>query len=248
MTEMVVRLAGGPDHPRLHRPVDRRAARRVEQGRRLRARPARPRKIGVQLGHSGRKGSTKLMWEGMDEPLAEGNWEVVGPSPAPLRRRLPRARARPPAPTWTRSSPTSSPPRGARSTPGFDLHRAARRARLPALLLPLPARQPAHRRVRRLAGEPAALPARGLRRRPRGGAGAHPGDRAHLGDRLDAGRQHRATTPSRSPAPSSSTARPPSTSPPARSPRTRSRRSAAPTRPRSPTGSATRSPRRPGRR
>ena len=38
-------------------------------------------KIGIQLGHSGRKGSTKLMWEGIDEPLEEGNWEVVGPSP-----------------------------------------------------------------------------------------------------------------------------------------------------------------------
>jgi len=37
--------------------------------------------IGVQLGHSGRKGSTKLMWEGMDEPLPDGNWPVVGPSP-----------------------------------------------------------------------------------------------------------------------------------------------------------------------
>ncbi|HEV7148339.1 MAG TPA: bifunctional salicylyl-CoA 5-hydroxylase/oxidoreductase [Pedococcus sp.] len=40
-------------------------------------------RIGLQLGHSGRKGSTKLMWEGMDEPLADGNWEVVGPSPLP---------------------------------------------------------------------------------------------------------------------------------------------------------------------
>jgi anthraniloyl-CoA monooxygenase len=38
-------------------------------------------KIGLQLGHSGRKGSTKLMWEGIDEPLPEGNWPVVGPSP-----------------------------------------------------------------------------------------------------------------------------------------------------------------------
>ncbi len=37
-------------------------------------------KIGIQLGHSGRKGSTRLMWEGMDEPLPEGNWEVYGPS------------------------------------------------------------------------------------------------------------------------------------------------------------------------
>jgi anthraniloyl-CoA monooxygenase len=37
-------------------------------------------KIGLQLGHSGRKGSTRLMWEGIDEPLESGNWEVCGPS------------------------------------------------------------------------------------------------------------------------------------------------------------------------
>jgi anthraniloyl-CoA monooxygenase len=42
-------------------------------------------KIGIQLGHSGRKGSTKLMWEGMDEPLEGGNWPVVGPSALPYR-------------------------------------------------------------------------------------------------------------------------------------------------------------------
>lgn len=40
-------------------------------------------RIGLQLGHSGRKGSTRLMWEGMDEPLESGNWEVAGPSPLP---------------------------------------------------------------------------------------------------------------------------------------------------------------------
>ncbi|MGN6792381.1 MAG: bifunctional salicylyl-CoA 5-hydroxylase/oxidoreductase [Streptosporangiaceae bacterium] len=40
-------------------------------------------RIGLQLGHSGRKGSTKLMWEGIDEPLEEGNWEVCAPSPIP---------------------------------------------------------------------------------------------------------------------------------------------------------------------
>ena len=37
-------------------------------------------KIGLQVGHSGRKGSTKLMWEGIDDPLPSGNWPVVGPS------------------------------------------------------------------------------------------------------------------------------------------------------------------------
>jgi len=40
-------------------------------------------KIGIQLGHSGRKGSTKLMWEGMDEPLGSGNWDLIAPSPLP---------------------------------------------------------------------------------------------------------------------------------------------------------------------
>jgi anthraniloyl-CoA monooxygenase len=40
-------------------------------------------RVGLQLGHSGRKGSTKFMWEGMDEPLDRDNWEVSGPSPIP---------------------------------------------------------------------------------------------------------------------------------------------------------------------
>ncbi|MEU6551047.1 bifunctional salicylyl-CoA 5-hydroxylase/oxidoreductase [Streptomyces sp. NPDC046915] len=41
--------------------------------------------IGLQLGHSGRKGSTRLMWEGIDEPLTEGNWPVVAASPLPYK-------------------------------------------------------------------------------------------------------------------------------------------------------------------
>ena len=44
-------------------------------------------KFCLQLGHSGPKGSTKLMWEGMDEPLDEGNWPVVGPSAHPYSQR-----------------------------------------------------------------------------------------------------------------------------------------------------------------
>ncbi|MBC8068480.1 MAG: bifunctional salicylyl-CoA 5-hydroxylase/oxidoreductase [Deltaproteobacteria bacterium] len=38
-------------------------------------------KIGLQLGHAGRKASTRLMWEGMDLPLPEGNWPVMSASP-----------------------------------------------------------------------------------------------------------------------------------------------------------------------
>jgi anthraniloyl-CoA monooxygenase len=40
----------------------------------------------LQLGHSGGKGATRLMWEGMDEPLLEGAWEVMAASPIPYRR------------------------------------------------------------------------------------------------------------------------------------------------------------------
>jgi anthraniloyl-CoA monooxygenase len=35
----------------------------------------------MQLGHSGRKGSTQLGWERMDYPLESGNWPVVSASP-----------------------------------------------------------------------------------------------------------------------------------------------------------------------
>ncbi|MEU6848721.1 bifunctional salicylyl-CoA 5-hydroxylase/oxidoreductase [Actinacidiphila alni] len=41
--------------------------------------------IGLQLGHSGRKGSTRLMWEGIDQPLPDGNWPLVAPSALPYR-------------------------------------------------------------------------------------------------------------------------------------------------------------------
>ncbi|WP_435877836.1 bifunctional salicylyl-CoA 5-hydroxylase/oxidoreductase [Streptomyces kurssanovii] len=41
--------------------------------------------IGVQLGHSGRKGSTRVMWEGIDQPLDTGNWPVSAASPLPYR-------------------------------------------------------------------------------------------------------------------------------------------------------------------
>jgi anthraniloyl-CoA monooxygenase len=42
-------------------------------------------KIGIQLSHAGRKGSTRLLWEGEDEPLPEGNWPLIAPSPIPYR-------------------------------------------------------------------------------------------------------------------------------------------------------------------
>ncbi len=37
-------------------------------------------KIGLQLGHSGPKGSTQVGWEDADEPLPEGNWPLLAAS------------------------------------------------------------------------------------------------------------------------------------------------------------------------
>jgi len=40
-------------------------------------------KLCMQIGHSGRKGSTQLGWERMDHPLEKGNWPVVSASGIP---------------------------------------------------------------------------------------------------------------------------------------------------------------------
>jgi anthraniloyl-CoA monooxygenase len=40
-------------------------------------------KLCLQIGHSGRKGSTQLGWEKMDHPLEQGNWPVVSASAIP---------------------------------------------------------------------------------------------------------------------------------------------------------------------
>ncbi|MFD8738164.1 bifunctional salicylyl-CoA 5-hydroxylase/oxidoreductase [Streptomyces sp. NPDC059618] len=76
--------------------------------------------IGLQLGHAGRKGSTRLMWEGIDEPLPDGNWPLVAASPLPYKpgsqtpRELSRAQL-----TDLREQFTAAACRGARC--GFDL-------------------------------------------------------------------------------------------------------------------------------
>src|SRR6516162_7514670 len=42
-----------------------------------------PAKAGLQLGHAGRKGSTQLGWQQIDQPLEEGNWPLISASPIP---------------------------------------------------------------------------------------------------------------------------------------------------------------------
>ncbi|HTS55243.1 MAG TPA: bifunctional salicylyl-CoA 5-hydroxylase/oxidoreductase, partial [Burkholderiales bacterium] len=53
-------------------------------------------KIGLQLGHAGPKGSTQLGWEQADEPLPDGNWPLIAPSPIAYgpHNQIPRAMGR----------------------------------------------------------------------------------------------------------------------------------------------------------
>jgi len=79
-----------------------------------------PAKICLQLGHSGRKGSTKLPWEGggADEALKNG-WEVIAPSAIPHAPKMPMPREMTRA-TW-RKCATISSARPAWPRCGFDM-------------------------------------------------------------------------------------------------------------------------------
>ncbi len=50
-------------------------------------------KIGIQIGHSGPKGSTQLGWQDNDEPLANGNWPLMAASAVPYgpQNQVPKA-------------------------------------------------------------------------------------------------------------------------------------------------------------
>lgn len=52
-----------------------------------------PAQIALQLGHAGRRGSTRPRSEGLDRPLREGNWPLISASPLPYTpaSQLPKA-------------------------------------------------------------------------------------------------------------------------------------------------------------
>ena len=84
MTEMICTSADGritPGCPGLYTDAQRDAWARVVRF----VHDETDAKIGAQIGHAGRKGSTKVMWEGIDEPLPEGGWEILAPSPVRYR-------------------------------------------------------------------------------------------------------------------------------------------------------------------
>ncbi|MDF2114149.1 bifunctional salicylyl-CoA 5-hydroxylase/oxidoreductase [Roseiarcaceae bacterium H3SJ34-1] len=43
-------------------------------------------KAGIQLGHAGAKGATKLAWEGIDQPLETGGWPLISASAQPYKK------------------------------------------------------------------------------------------------------------------------------------------------------------------
>ena len=148
-------------------------------------------RIGVQLGHSGRKGSTKLMWEGMDEPLDEGNWEVIGPSPLPYGEgcHLPREATREDLAEVVAQF-VGAARRAVEA--GFDLVEvhAAHGYLLSSFLSPI-----SNQRTDEYGGSMEnrlRFPLEVFDAVRAEVPGRRPGDRAHLGDRLAAGRQHRA--------------------------------------------------------
>jgi anthraniloyl-CoA monooxygenase len=49
-------------------------------------------KIALQLGHAGRKGATKRMWEGDVQPLDDGGWPLLSASPLPYFAHSPTPR------------------------------------------------------------------------------------------------------------------------------------------------------------
>ncbi len=102
-------------------------------------------KLCLQLGHSGRKGSTQLGWQDEDRPLPSGNWETLAPSPLPYLDGI----SMPPR-EMTRADMDrvlGEFVQGAHYALAGRLRhaRAAHGARLPARELPLAADQPAQR-------------------------------------------------------------------------------------------------------
>ena len=78
-----LRRPGRAHHAGLRRHVRRRRTSRPGRGSSISCTRHSEAKICLQLGHAGPKGSTRLGWEGMDEPLETGNWPLIGPSAVP---------------------------------------------------------------------------------------------------------------------------------------------------------------------
>src|SRR5262249_21881750 len=123
--------------------------------------------IAIQLAHAGRKASSRRPWEGGQViPIAEGGWQAEGPSVVPHKEGEPPAACA----RWRRARAHSRCLHGcdaARDAAWARCDRAALRSRLSPAPVSLADLQQANRPVWRLACEPHALSARGVRGDPR---------------------------------------------------------------------------------
>jgi 2,4-dienoyl-CoA reductase-like NADH-dependent reductase (Old Yellow Enzyme family) len=132
--------------------------------------------IGIQLSHAGRKASRVKPSDGRTPvPQGQGDWRVIGPSAIPF------------ANGW--QTPQAME-RAAQRAAGPGPPRAARRAWLPAQLLPVAHCQPAHRRLRRQRCQPHAISARAVRGGPPRVAAGQAARRALQRNRLGRARHH----------------------------------------------------------
>ncbi|UJW79931.1 bifunctional salicylyl-CoA 5-hydroxylase/oxidoreductase [Hydrogenophaga sp. SL48] len=95
-------------------------------------------KIGIQLGHSGPKGSTQLGWETTDEPLQQGNWPLLSASAVPYgeQNQVPQAMTRADMDTMTAAFVASTQRAAAAGFDWLELH-AAHGYLLSAFICPL---------------------------------------------------------------------------------------------------------------
>ena len=146
-------------------------------------------KAGIQLGHAGRKGSTRLAWEGIDEPLAQGNWPLISASALPYlpQSQTPRAMTRADMERVRDDFVAAAKRAAAAGVDVLELH-CAHGYLLSSFLSPL-----TNRRDDEYGGsheEPRALSARSVPRRARGVAAGEADFGPALLSRLGRGRQH----------------------------------------------------------
>ena len=126
---------------------------------------SRTRRSAFSSAMPARKASTRVAWEGIDQPLDEGNWPLVSASPQQYLRGVSQQSRE-----ATHEDLREIEAQFVRATrnvggSGFRLARTALRARLFPVELPLAAHQPSHRRIRRLARKSSALSAARCSRR-----------------------------------------------------------------------------------
>jgi anthraniloyl-CoA monooxygenase len=113
-----LRLARGPHHARLHRPVERGAARRLPAHHDFCHANSKA-KLCLQIGHSAARARRSSAGRSMDHPLEAGNWPSFRASPIPYYEGVSQVPQELSTRIWRRSSHSSESRAGHEA--GFDM-------------------------------------------------------------------------------------------------------------------------------